>query len=132
MKTKILDCLSDVNASGSFACADSLNCPAPGLTISGLGTIGLPLSLRDAEAIIKVAHKSAFGKGTKTIIDEKVRKCLELDPTQFELQNPAWAREIPKLAARVAQELGVASNVSAHLYKLLLYQEGAFFLPHQE
>jgi hypothetical protein len=40
---------------GSFAISKALeNAPSPGLFIKGIGNIGLPLSDRDAEAIVAV------------------------------------------------------------------------------
>lgn len=66
------------------------------------------------------------------MVDTSVRKTWELDATSFEGQNPAWT---PFLDARVKQtiaDLGVQVSAHAEKYKLLLYEEGAFFKAHRD
>jgi hypothetical protein len=43
--------------------------PNPALKIKDTGTVGLPLSSRDAAAIKEASHPAPFGKGSETIID---------------------------------------------------------------
>jgi 2OG-Fe(II) oxygenase superfamily len=128
--------LSNVKASGSFMTSKSFsNCISPGLEVPGIGTIGLPLAPRDAEAIIKCCHASPYGKGGETLVNDSVRKSWELDADQFCLHNPAWKEQIESLVINVVSGLGLLANpqeVKAELYKLLLYGEEAFFLPHQD
>ncbi|RMZ80689.1 hypothetical protein DV738_g2708, partial [Chaetothyriales sp. CBS 135597] len=97
--------------------------PNPGLFVPGVGEIGLPLSPRDAEAIIAQCRQSPFGKGSETIVDTSLRNA------------DAWQACIRTLVRTVYTELGLVcglSNVEAQLYKLLLYKEGAFFKSHQD
>ena len=68
-------------------------------------------------------------------MDETVRKTWKLNPSQFELRNPAWPMTLHEVVGKVAQELGVvdgASSIRAELHKLLLYEPGAFFDKHRE
>ncbi len=126
----------DTHSLGSFATSGSIpHAVNPGISINDLGSIGLPLSRRDALELSKVAHKAPFGKKTETLVDETVRKTWELNSSQFTLQNPDWQRCLQGLVGRVADELGViggAKAVRAELYKMLLYQEGAFFERHKD
>jgi hypothetical protein len=130
------ECLTNIQSDGSFALFEALNnAPNPGLYIKGSGTIGLPLSDHDAQAIISASHEAPFGKGEETIVDTGVRKTWEVSPGEFELKNPAWQPFIESIVAKVSAGLGVdaaGKGVAAQLYKLLLYEEGAMFKPHQE
>ena len=128
--------LEDVKSVGSFAVFEPLESfPSPGIHLKDGDIIGLPLSNRDAQAIVAASHEAPFGKGEQTIIDKSVRKTWELSPTDFELQNPAWNSYIETIVARVSSGLGISNcgkGISAQLYKMLLYDEGALFKPHQE
>lgn len=71
----------DNSTVGSFSASFPLpQAPNPGLFVNGLGKVGLPLTEREAKELIKICHKSPFGKGSKTIVDEAVRKTWELNP----------------------------------------------------
>lgn len=136
LRARLDDCLSNIQSSGSFALFAHLkNPPNPGLHLKNGGTIGLPLSDRDAEVIIAASHAAPFGKGEETIVDSSVRKTWELSPTDFGIRNPAWQEFLKSIVAQVSAGLGVdmtGDAVSAELYKLLLYDEGAMFKAHQE
>ena len=138
IKAELLTLLDDVDTHslGSFATSGTVpQAVNPGLTINGLGGVGLPLSVRDAWELSKIAHQAPFGKGTETFVDTNVRKTWELDPSQFTLQNPEWQQCVHGLTTRVATELGILrgdKDVRAELYKLLLYEEGAFFDHHKD
>ena len=66
-----LDAWFDSSApKGVIMCSSSYSTsPNPALEIKGAGTVGLPLSSRDADAIKEVSHPAPFGKGSETIID---------------------------------------------------------------
>lgn len=53
--------------------------PNPVLKLSDLGVVGLPLSLRDAEAIKSHAVQAPFGMGEETVVDKTVRDTWEMD-----------------------------------------------------
>ncbi|KAL8936703.1 MAG: hypothetical protein Q9211_004054 [Gyalolechia sp. 1 TL-2023] len=121
---------------GSFAHKGHLpSAPNPGLFGRGLGTVGLPLSERDAVELKKACHQAPFGKGSETIVDTNVRNTWELNADQLELQNNAWQTTLDHILEQVAKALGVAGGsegIKAELYKLLLYDEGAFFDSHTD
>ncbi|KAF9044406.1 hypothetical protein BJ165DRAFT_198051 [Panaeolus papilionaceus] len=127
----------DLAFSGNFFHRSTeANAPNPGLSISGLGSIGLPLSERDAKAIVSQAAQAPFGKGLKTVVDTTVRDTWEIDPASISFTNPAWERFVDEVATKkVWTALGVApysTKPKCELYKLLLYQKGSHFLPHQD
>ncbi|KAB8262740.1 hypothetical protein BDV32DRAFT_147288 [Aspergillus pseudonomiae] len=107
----------------------------PGLYIPDVGNTGLPISAEHAKAIIQSCHLSPYGKGTETLVDESVRKSWQLDASQFALQNPRWQHQVELFMDKAVTGLGLTADwreVKAELYKLLIYREGAFFLPHRD
>lgn len=140
--------------SGSFFHAGLLSSsPNPYLNITGLGIVGLPLSDRDAKAIIPCATLAPFGKGERTVVDKEVRDTWEIEPAKISFANPQWDRYVKDVVCvEVCKSLGVNlvhARPRMELYKMLLYEKGsqyAFllhlalllseknhsFLPHQE
>ena len=104
----------------------------PDLHVEGYGVVGLPLNRNSVSLLRKSFTKAPFGKGTKTIVDESVRKCWQLGKDKFCFKNPLWKSALQTLAVNAALMLGVVQSVEAIPYKLLLYEEGSFFLPHQD
>lgn len=136
IKKEITSILSATLRSRNFAYGRSIaNPPNPGIFINGHGNIGLPLSKHDADVIISNSKRSPFGKGEETLVDTSVRRSWELDPSQFSLRNPEWTPMMKSILSSVCNGLQLSSgseDVTAELYKLLLYEEGAFFKPHQD
>ena len=48
------------------------------------------------------------------------------------IQGKHWARTLESILARVAEDLGVDEPVAAGLYKLLVYDQGSFFVSHRD
>ena len=130
---EIFDNISD-HFTGTFATSGILNnAPNPGLFVHGLGIIGLPLTKGQACDLSKASHQAPFGQGSKTLVDTSIRNTLELDATAIELRNRAWHTYMQTILKTVASELGVSNDsIRMELYKLLLYEEGAFFDKHRE
>jgi len=136
IKPEICDILGQITGPSTFACGETISeYPNPGLVLNEHGTVGLPLSSHDAQAIISKARQSPFGKGAETLVDTTVRKSWQLEPSQFQIRNPQWNATVNKILGQVYTSLGLSGGVqklSAQLYKLLLYEEGAFFKPHKD
>jgi hypothetical protein len=119
-----------IDGPNAFAYCKTLpNAPIAGLEITGLGRIGLPLQPQDALAIIGLCSQSPSGEGEQTAVDTNVRNSWELDASQFNLVNPAWAQLIARLTKEAWEELHVHSeleDVVVQPHKLLLYEAGAF------
>lgn len=105
----------------------------PGLEVKGLGPIGLPLTTSQAKELITCCEQAPHGKGKDTVVDTKVRRVWRLKPDRFELTNPEWKGFVEQVAARVQEALGLeGQELRSHLYDLLLYEKGSFFLPHRD
>ena len=133
MDEHLLEALAAIDRPGDVAAAGDWALVMPGLEVEGLGTVGLPLPKTQARALIRRCRQAPYGKGTQTLVDTDVRRVWEMDPEQFELTNPKWEALIESIVDEAKQRLGLRERkLSAHLYKLLLYEKGNFFLPHRD
>lgn len=49
------------------------------------------------------------------------------------MTHPKWHETVEGIVANMQQELGLENRkLTAHLYKLLVYAKGVFFLPHRD
>lgn len=95
--------------------------------------ISLPLGKHDATALRRLSRQAPYGKGTQTLVDTDVRRVWEIDAEQVTLGNPQWPDVLATVVASVQSALGLEEQkLSAHLYKLLLYEPGGFFLAHRD
>ncbi|KAL9099586.1 MAG: hypothetical protein Q9187_009475, partial [Circinaria calcarea] len=135
LKSLVLDCISDIHSTGSFATFGSYeNFAPPGICVDKVGAIRLPLLPHDAQTLIQASHQAPFGKGNQTLVDETVRKTWEIDASNVSFSNKAWHGWLEGVVRKAAEELGVAggpNSVRAELYKMLLYEKGAMFKPHK-
>jgi hypothetical protein len=137
LKDNLLYTLLEIKSSGSFMTQKSLASGViPGLHVPGVGAIGLPITTENAKAMIQSSRMSPYGKGTETLVNESVRKSWQLDANQFSLKNPLWEEQLKIFRDQAITGLGLTTakpeEVKMELYKLLIYEEGAFFLPHQD
>ncbi len=130
---KLLKAVGAVDRPGTFCTSSDLALVMPGLEVDGLGAVGLPLGTTQGRKLIALCRQAPYGKGTETLVDTDVRRVWELDPEQFQLINPKWQELLSTIIDRVQEELGLGKHkLAAHLYKLLLYEKGGFFVPHRD
>ena len=136
IKSYLEEVLVDVDSTADFALHRALvNITNPGLTIEGVGSIGLPVSPRDVESIIAVSKQSPFGFKSETRVDTDVRRTFELSPAQFKLENPAWSTFMQSVLAEVAAAFdihGGGQQIHAEPNKLLIYEKDGMFDKHKD
>jgi len=130
---ELLQVLETIEGNGSYVTSSIESFIHPGLQVAGVGELAFPLTTTQVQDLIKVAHKAPFGKGMETITDTTVRSAWEIDPDKLEFRNKEWAKFTKKILKEIKKGLGLEEQkVSASLYKLLIYEEGDFFLPHKD
>ncbi|KIM42413.1 hypothetical protein M413DRAFT_44730, partial [Hebeloma cylindrosporum] len=86
--------------------------------------------------IISCAALAPFGHGERTVVDKDVRDTWEVEPSKLSFSNPEWEEFLTKtVCPEVCKSLGVPVGEcppKMELYKLLLYEQGSHFLPHQD
>lgn len=133
LSRRLLSILGEVRGSGAFAASGASDFVPPGMQVEGLGEIGFPVAPSQAKALIGVAQQAPFGRGSKTVTDTSVRNTWEIDAGLVSILNPAWTKFLQKTLKTIKKELGIKkAEVTASLYKLLIYEKGGFFLPHKD
>lgn len=133
VRQKLLEAVEKVDRPGTFCTSGVLPPIMSGLEAAGVGAIALPLDKHVAVNLTKHARQAPYGKGTETLVDTEVRRVWEIDADQVTLANPEWPEAIKRVLETVQAELGLADQkLEAHLYKLLLYETGSFFLAHRD
>jgi predicted 2-oxoglutarate/Fe(II)-dependent dioxygenase YbiX len=132
-KKQILGVLNEIKGGGSFVSSDIKPFLFPGLEIQGIDEIGFPINPLQIKEIIKVAHKAPFGKGSQTVLDSTVRSAWEIDADKISFKNKDWEVFIANIVEQIKPNLGIETHaVAANLYKMLIYEEGDFFLAHKD
>jgi len=132
-KEQLLSVLEEIKGSGSFVTTDSKPFVFPGLEVRGVGEIGFPINPLEVREMVKIAHKAPFGKGSETLLDTAVRSAWEIDAGEITFNNSDWDNFVADIVKQIKLGLGIESHeVSANLYKLLIYESGDFFLTHKD
>jgi len=129
----ILNCLNGIKGNGSFVSSRAAAFVFPGLEVTGTGELSYPINELQARALIHLAHKAPFGKGNRTIVDNKVRSAWEIDAGMLKFSGNQWTNFLDKVLTTIKPDLGIEDDeIVAHLYKMLIYEKGGFFLPHKD
>src|SRR3954468_22996055 len=124
--------LATIRRPGDFFAAGTTELLAPLLEVEGVGPVALPLLPIQARELIGVAEPAPYGRGEQTVIDPAVRRCWQIGPDRVRIRGRHWVRTLDTILARVAEGLGVDAPITAEFYKLLLYDEGSFFVGHRD
>jgi predicted 2-oxoglutarate/Fe(II)-dependent dioxygenase YbiX len=130
--TELAELLSTVRRPGDFVASGTVELLAPRLEVEGVGPVALPLLPVQAEQLVAVAERAPFGRGEETLIDTQVRRTWQIGADRMQIGGKHWARTLEAIMARVADGLGVAEPIVAELYKLLVYDQGSFFVSHRD
>ncbi|MDE0105719.1 MAG: 2OG-Fe(II) oxygenase [Bryobacterales bacterium] len=130
---RLEELLSSVDRPGDYCFHGRSAEPMPRMRVDGVGAISFPVPESQAQALVGVAEQAPYGRGTRTLVDTSVRKCWQIDSTQVHLGGPNWKTTLAKMVVRVAEGIGCSQErLSARLYKLLVYEEGGFFVEHRD
>ena len=132
LTTALAEILSAVQRPGDFYTAGATEVFAPGLEVEGVGVIALPLVPHQAAELIAMAQRAPFGRGEETLVDTEVRRVWQIAPDKVHIHGRNWARSLEAIVAGAAEGLGVAGTVEAEFYKLLVYDQGSFFVSHRD
>ena len=124
--------LGTVNRPTAFFISGTEQMLAPELVVDGIGPIALPLLPIQAEQIIAEAERAPYGRGNDTLTDIAVRRTWQINADRVRIMGKHWPETIKAIVARITEGLGVDGLVQAELYKLLIYDQGSFFVPHRD
>jgi len=124
--------LSTVNRPGDFFASGKIEVFAPRLEVEGVGPIALPLLSVQAEQLVATAQAAPYGRADETVLDTNVRRTWQIGAERVRIGGKHWPQTLEKILARVGEGLGVAEPIAAELYKLLIYDQGSFFVSHRD
>jgi hypothetical protein len=127
------DLLGDVKRPGEYFTSGTHETPMPALFVKGMGAVSFPVPPPQSRKLVSVAERAPYGRGDNTLVDEGVRKVWQIAPQLVSLGGKGWERSLKALTARVEVELGCEPrSVAAEFYKLLIYDQGGFFVAHRD
>jgi hypothetical protein len=131
---RVTSVLRDIRSRGSFAVRRHCAPDDLALQILGCGTIRFPISATQARTLRKVAHKAPFGLRDKTLIDARIRDTWQIAKSHVKIDARGWNPTLRVQLRAIQEQLGLPDNgrLVADFYKLLLYEPGQFFVPHQD
>jgi hypothetical protein len=124
--------LSTISRPGDFCIAGTADLLAPRLEVEGVGPIALPLLPVQAEQLIATAERAPYGRGEDTLTDTKVRRTWQIGSERVRIGGRHWPGTLQTILLRAAEGLGVSGPVDAEFYKLLVYDQGSFFVRHRD
>ncbi len=128
----VADVLRTVRTPGDFCAAG--NCPMhlPLIEVDGVGPIALPLLPTQAAQLIATAERAPYGRGGETLVDTAVRRTWQIGADRVRIAGKHWPAMLAGVVERAAAGLGAGTGVVPELYKLLVYDEGSFFVSHRD
>jgi predicted 2-oxoglutarate/Fe(II)-dependent dioxygenase YbiX len=130
--TEIAALLSAVNRPGDFFVAGTTEMLASRLEVDGVGPVALPLLPIQARQLVAAAERAPYGRGEDTVVDTDVRRTWQIGPDRMRIEGKHWGQTLDAVLARVAEGLGIGEPITAQVYKLLVYDQGSFFVSHRD
>lgn len=126
--------LAAIQAGGSFAVERA--CPSDNLHIEveGVGPLRFPITAAVAKKLRSVARPAPFGRRDQTLLDPAVRDTWEIGKDQITIDSRRWAPVLRAQLDALQEDLGLPAGckLTARLDKMLVYEPGQFFAPHQD
>lgn len=134
MQLEIAERLRDIAPPGSFAVRRSAPADALRIGVEGVGRLDLPLSSRTVSRLRDAAKRSRYGLRERTLYDSRVRNSWEIARRRIRIDGHRWNATLIPLLDEIRAGLGLAEEVvlKAELHNLLIYEQGQFFVSHQD
>ncbi len=125
--------LRSIERPGDFCAHGKLFAPMPRLEVDGVGMLSFPVPDSQICALIEVAERTPYGKGSNTVVDRSIRDCWQIGAERIRLAGAAWPDTFSRILDAAASGLGCPRDrLDAHFYKLLIYEKGGFFSAHRD
>ncbi|RPD82298.1 hypothetical protein L226DRAFT_22082 [Lentinus tigrinus ALCF2SS1-7] len=118
------------NVTGAFSCMQThVLAPNPGLQVDDIGTLGLPLSVREAAAFKACAEYAATANRDASANE---KHCWEVEARKVHFGNNEWTTFIDATFRQVCDNFAICSKINKSRYefrRLALYETGYSLLP---
>ena len=131
--TELEALLKSVDRPGDYFAHGRSFHPMPRIAVDGVGVLSFPVPDAQIRALIGVAERAPYGRGPDTRVDTSVRDCRQIGATRMQVAGRAWPETFARILGAAGEGLGCpVERLDAHLYKLLIYEQGGFFAPHSD
>jgi hypothetical protein len=124
--------LQTVQTPGDFFAAGECALHVPLIEVDSVGPIALPVLPAQATQLIAVAERAPYGRGADTLVDTAVRRTWQIGADRVHIKGRHWNAMLEGIVEIASTGLGAGAGVEAELYKLLVYDEGSFFVEHRD
>ena len=124
--------LQTVQTPGDFFAAGECALHVPLIEVDSVGPIALPVLPAQAAQLIAVAERAPYGRGADTLVDATVRRTWQIGADRVHIKGRHWNAMLEGVVEMASKGLGAGAGVEAELYKLLVYDEGSFFVEHRD
>jgi len=124
--------LRTVQTPGDYFAAGECALHVSLIEVEGIGPIALPLLPAQAAQLIALAERAPYGRGADTLVDTTVRRTWQIGVDRVRIRGRQWPAMLDGIVERAAMGLGAGAGVEGELDKLLVYDEGSFFLEHRD
>jgi hypothetical protein len=128
----LLSTLAEITGTGKFHSTGAVPFFFPGLEVEGFGELAFPVAASQVRDLILLSEAAPYGQGSRTIFDETVRKCWQIDAAHFSFGSSQWSAFLERTLDTICEDLGIRGEISAHPYKLLIYGPGGHFKAHKD
>jgi len=134
MTPSITKLLEQIHAPGTFAARLRAPSDALAIEVKGVGPLKFPITAAVARKLRAVAQPSPFGLREQTLHDRTVRDTWEIGERRVKIAQRSWAPVLASHVRALQAELGLPEDreIEAVFDKLLIYEEGQLFKPHQD
>ncbi|KAI0482354.1 hypothetical protein GGR56DRAFT_183068 [Xylariaceae sp. FL0804] len=131
-KDLLRDALDGVSYRGDFTWFEAIPATDARIKFNGVRTYQGQMSQELAAVLTSRARRATSEQGSETSGDTSERRAWELTPEQFHITEPAWPCLLDTILQRTARILCIDFPISAHLSKMLLYDERSRLKAHYD
>ena len=125
--------LRSIDRAGDYCAHGRSFYPMPLISVEGVGVLSFPVPEAQVRALVAMAERAPYGRGSETRVDTSVRNCWQIDASRVEVAGGAWPATRAQILDAAAKGLGCPpGRLEAHPYKLLVYEPGGFFAAHRD
>lgn len=125
--------LRSIDRAGDYCAHGRSFYSMPLISVEGVGVLSFPVPEAQVRALVAMAERAPYGRGSETRVDTSVRNCWQIDASRVEVAGGAWPATREQILDAAAKGLGCPpGRLEAHPYKLLVYEPGGFFAPHRD
>ena len=84
-------------------------------------------------ALVRLGDRAPFGRGEKTLYDDTVRRCTQIEAERVTVDGAGWRAACEAIRTALATEMSLAGcDVEIQVHKLLVYDAGDHFDTHAD